>query len=150
MSFPANIFSGSIPSVFGNGLLGTAVTGLVRIPAFMANCTAILMVGELAIRGLTNTVSVFGLKPQEDSWISQTATAINGSGIRPYRFKTTQQLVISAAAFAALGIVGSEFVRVAGGQTPQIYNNILSFLGPIRIDTTPYFDAIAPMLGRVW
>jgi len=146
----SNVLSGSIPALFGNGLLGTAVTGLVRIPAFMANCTAILMVGELAIRGLTSTISAFGFKPDDDSWISTASKKINGSGVRPYNTYTNQQLVTAAIGFAALGIIGSEFVRVTGGQTPQIYNNILAFLGPIRIDTTPYFTAIAPMIGKIW
>lgn len=137
-----------IPSIFGNGLLGTAITGLVRIPSYMSNAVAILMVGELAIRMLSESLSFVGFKQQDDSWVSKASNTINGSGIRPYKDYTSANLAVSALGFAALGIVGSEFVRVAGGNAPRIYNNVLAFLGPIRIDHTPYLTVIGQMVGR--
>ncbi len=146
----SNLISGSIPSIFGNGILGTTVTGLIRVPAFMANCTAILMVGELAIRGLSQTLTVLGFQQKDDSFISKAAETITQSGIRPYKTWDAGHLVVSTVAFAALGIVGSEFVRVSSGTAPSIYNNILTFLGPLRIDNTPYLTAIGQLLGRAW
>lgn len=142
--------SNSIPRVFGDGLLGTAVTGLIRIPAIMSNCVAVLMVGELAIRGLSETISFFGFQPKDDSWLTKTAKNINESGVRPFKDMPAKELTIKAIAFAALGVVGSEFVRVTGGRAPGVYNNVLSFLGPLRLNSNPYLDNITPFLSRAW
>lgn len=146
----SNVINGAIPNVFGTGILGTAVTGLFRIPAFMANCTAVMMVGELAIRGLTNTISVLGFEPKEDFWVSKFAENLNNSGVRPYKNDSFNSLAVKAVAFAALGIIGSEFARVAGGQAPGVYNVVLAFLGPIRISNASYLDGIRPLIGRVF
>lgn len=142
--------SNTIPTVFGDGILGTAVTGLVRIPAIMSNCVAVMMVGELAIRGLSETLSYVGFQPKDESWLTKTAKSINESGVRPFKDMSARELAIKAVAFAALGIIGSEFVRVTGGRAPGVYNSVLSFLGPLRLDSNPYLDNIAPLLTRAW
>lgn len=140
-------FNGAIPKVFGNGLLGNAVTGLIRIPAFMSNCIAVMMVGELAIRGLTNVIQLVGLSPDKDSWVQSTATNITKYGVRPYKDMELGELLVRTVAFAALGIVASEITRVLGGTAPGVYNSVLSFLGPIRIDTRPYLTCVREVLG---
>ena len=146
----ANIISGSIPTLFGNGMIGTAVTGLVRVPAFLANCTAIMMVGELVIRGLSSVLSIAGFQQQEDSWIAKAAGYIGESGVRPYKNLGAADLAVKAAAFSALGVVGSEFARIASGDAPCVYNVVLSFLGPIRISTGPYLDSVMPLIRKFW
>lgn len=142
-----SFLNGAIPKVFGNGMLGGAVTGLVRIPAFMSNCIAVMMVGELAIRGLSGFLHTIGLNPSEDSWIQKTARDINSYGVRPYEKMPLKDLVVRTLAFAVLGIVGSEVIRVLGGTAPGIYNNVLTFMGPLRIDTRPYLVCVREMLS---
>lgn len=139
-----NLVNGSIPALFGNGLLGHSMTGLIRIPAFMANCTAVMMTGELAIRGLSSTLSAIGFNPSNESWLQKAANHFEN--IRPYKDAPAKELAVKMVALAALGVIGSEFVRIAGGPAPAIYNNILSVLGPIRIDTGAYLDNITPLL----
>jgi hypothetical protein len=167
-----NIFNNAIPSIFGNGLVGNAVTGLVRIPAFISNAVAVMMVAELAIRALSSALHAVGLNPSNDSWIHQAADTISEGGVRPYRpYKkildahgnpvldqnnqpryekthwTLGTLITRTVAYAALGIIGSEAVRILGGTAPGVYNNVLTLLGPIRIDTRPYLDCVRVLLA---
>src|SRR5215210_5844156 len=91
--------------VIANGLLGHAVTGLVRIPSFMSNCIAVMMVGEMAIRGLRSFFEVFGLRPSDNGFIQGVATHITNYGVRPYETIPTATLAVRMLGFATLGIL---------------------------------------------
>lgn len=149
MSLNVTAIRNAIPTLFGDSIVGKAMTGLVRIPAFLSNLTAVAMVAELTIRTLRSTLSQIGIGNDDTTWISRTAEKISESGIRPYRATPTKELVIKAIAFAALGVAATEFVNIIGGQAPAIYNNVLTFLGPIRIDNASYFTNIRPFLAAV-
>ncbi|MBA2368276.1 MAG: hypothetical protein H0V82_04545 [Candidatus Protochlamydia sp.] len=128
--------------LIANGILGHAVTGLVRIPSFMATCMSAMMVGEFAIRGLRNFFEVFGLRPSENSFIQGAATHVTNYGVRPYQDIPAGKLAGRLVAFAAIGIVGSELARLLGGAPPAIYNNVLAFMGPVRIDPRSYLTGV--------
>jgi len=138
-----NALNGGIPRVFGNGLLGTAVTGIGRITALMPTMIATLMIGELALRGLQNTLQGIGLKPTNDSWIARAGKYVSDHGARPYKDADTKTLAKQAVAFAIIGIVGNETMRVLGGQIPPIYNNVLAFIGPVRLSTKSQWEGMA-------
>ena len=131
-----------IPSIFGDGIFGRGVTGLLRIPAFMSNAITIMMVGELAMKGLSSGFESIGFKPAEDSWVQKGAKAITQYGVRPYKDLPLQVLLVRIVAFWALGVLGSEFVRILGGTAPGIYNDVLRLLGPLRIDSQPYLVGV--------
>jgi len=124
--------------IFGEGILGKSLTGLVRIPAFMASALGAVALGELCLRGIVNTLNQCGLKASDKSWLQHSAACIEEKGARPYKNTETKQLLIQAVAFCAIGIVGGEFARILGGQTPSIYNTVLSFIGPLRISSDSY------------
>jgi len=142
-----------IPSLFGQGLLGNAVTGLVRIPGFLASIAAVQIAAELAIRALSGTLSAVGFNFRDDSWVNRLSAKIIESGIRPYTlqeddynddvyYNTAPELVVKMVALAALGIAVNELVRILGGNAPSIYNHGLSFIGPIRIFSGSYLEGV--------
>lgn len=137
-----NIGSTVIPGIFGDGLFGKGVTGLLRIPAFMSNAITIMMVGELAMKGLSSSFESIGFKPAEDSWVQKGAKAITEYGVRPYKDLPLNVLLARIVAFWALGVLGSEFVRILGGTAPGIYNDTLRLLGPLRINSKPYLEGV--------
>lgn len=138
-------------TVFGrDSLMGAAVTGLVRIPAFLSSLVAVSIVAELSIRGLTTVLQTIGFEPAEKHWIQKTAQQINGTALRPFQDRQnwpSYRLAVQAAGFAAVGIVGSEFVRVLGGPAPAIYNNVLTLIGCVRIDSRSYVTAVNELLS---
>ncbi len=144
-----NALNGGIPKIFGNGLLGTAVTGLGRITALMPTMIATIMVGELALRGLQNILRGIGLEPKDDSWISQAGKKILEHGARPYEKTNSKTLALQALAFTAIGIVGSESMRVLGGEVPAIYNNVLAFMGPVRLSNQSYLEGVTTTLNAL-
>jgi hypothetical protein len=125
-----------------NGILGHAVTGLVRIPSFMSTCIAAMMVGEGAIRGLRSFFEVFGLRPSDNGFIQGAARHVTNYGVRPYQHLSNGELAGRIVAFSAIGIVGSELARLLGGAPPSIYNNVLAFMGPVRIDPNSYLTGM--------
>jgi hypothetical protein len=135
--------------LFGDGLLGRAFTGLVRIPGFLANCTAVMMVGELSIRGLSAIVASVGFEPRNDSWISTFATQIDRWELRPFKNVDVKALAIDIVVLSFLGIIGTEGANLLGGAAPTIYNNVLTFLGPIRISHTSYITNVTQLL-KAW
>ncbi len=143
---------GAIPYCFGNGLLGTACTGLVRIPAFMANIVAVSMVAELSFRLLGEIKGYLVGQGQLDGYMNCLADKLKSFGFRPYENRqdwTNQQLVIGAIAMGALAIFGTEFVNLVGGRTPDIYNIFLPFFGPMRIDPRSVYDTVPEALRRL-
>lgn len=139
----------AINYVFGEGVFGRGVTGLLRIPAFMSNAITIMMVGEIAMRGLSSAFKSVGFQPTEDSWVQKGAKTITHYGVRPYQDLPLTSLLYRVVCFWALGIAGSEFVRILGGRAPGIYNDVLSLLGPLRIDSNSYLDGVGKTMARI-
>lgn len=162
--------STAIQGVFGGGgLIPTAMTGIVRIPAICANFTAALMVAELALRALVELVRICGFKPDSEGYIAKTAKQFNEWGIRPFPPKETKveknegnekkteegyisadtiSLAKKAVILALLSNFSTEFVRIIGGNIPPIYNKVLSFLGPVRLSDRSLIDSIAAFFKR--
>lgn len=71
----------------GHGVLGHILTGLVRIPALMANIVAVGIAAELALRTLKATAAAIGFKPTHDSWVMKTARLMTDYNFRPFEEK---------------------------------------------------------------
>lgn len=129
--------SGAIPTVFGNGIVGSLMTATLRIPTFMANITAIAIIAELSLRGVTNTLGAIGFSPSSDSWIVKIGNQIDK--IRPYKDVSefpVKDLAVRALGCAVLSVIGTEFVRLVGGTAPGIYNHVLKYVGSIQVNPT--------------
>jgi hypothetical protein len=128
-----------VPSLFGNGIVGSAMNGLIRIPAFLANCAAVMVIGELAIRLLSGFLTAVGFEPKEGTWVDKITKHVSGvvGEFRPYGNRetyNTKKLIVRLIAFAAFSIIATELARLIAGPTPPIYNKVLTFLGPLRLD----------------
>lgn len=110
------------------------------------------------------------------SWVNDTSVKLNLSrfvptlNVRPFKLvpaevdttdpakhvirkeakNTAVQLVIQAVILTALGILANEGVRIIGGKTPSIYNNVLTVVGNIRIDDKPYLQNLRVLLTGTW
>lgn len=78
------------------------------------------------------------------SWI-YAKTHIN---IRPFKDKDTLPLLKGTIAAVGLGILLNEALRILAGPAPQIYNDILSFIGPVRIDSKPYLENVQNVFDK--
>ncbi len=133
-------------TLFGSGVLGHAMTGLIRIPAFLAAVEAASRVGELGIRLLTATLGVIGFEGKSENWVTKTANQLIHVDIRSHKAKDTLKLIKEIAVLTLLAIVATELVHFLGGQPPQIYNNVLAFLGPVRVFNGSYFQGVQESL----
>jgi len=130
--------------------------GLCRIPAMMVSVTAAAMVGELALRTLGGIWSGFFGTPSADSWPQKVAAFIHKSGARPYgeidvanNFKiSNRDLVLKAVAFSALAVLSFELASFLCGPAPTIYNNFLTFIGPVRFSSVPYLQGVQSVLSQ--
>lgn len=145
-----------IPSIFGDGLLGKAMNGLIRIPAFLANCAAVMVIGELAIRGLQFAVGSIGIcrGPEGDNrtWVDKITGPIGRAvnEFRPYADRerySTGSLFIRLIAFTAISIFATELARILAGATPGIYNKVLTVLGPLRLDSGAWLTNVRALFG---
>lgn len=140
-------------------VLGTLLTGTVRIPGYMASLIAAVMVGELALRAIETTLSTMGWKPQE-SQLQKWAEKTLPGGFRPFAYvqgvkndgsedkNTLKDLIKRIAFFVISGICISEFANVIGGSANTAYNNVLPFLGVVRIDTRHYWSGVNEVLTK--
>jgi hypothetical protein len=149
----------TIGAVFGDGYVGKAITGVGRIAALNVVCTAVLMTGELANRALTACLQATGLNPDPNNWIVRNARSISSkTGGRPYAYvaeqkdaqglvtapakNATRTLAYQAVAMAALGIIAFDVMTLLGGKAPPVYNKVLTFLGPVRIEDGFYLNNV--------
>lgn len=133
----------------------TTVNGLVRVPTLMVNITTVTHGAELTLRALSGVwCGLFG-KPQEGTWTGDLASGLRSCGIRPYgqldnrgEYKLkTSDLIIRTVVLAVIGALAFEFARFLCGEAPPIYNKVLTLLGPIRLDNTPYLDGFYSVLS---
>jgi len=133
-------------TLFGNGLLGNAMTGLIRIPAFLAAVEAATRVGELGIRALTHTLGFIGFQPTKDNWVVKLADEWVKVDIRSHKNKDTMKIVQEIFILTILAVAATELVYFLGGPPPAIYNNILAFLGPVRVFDGSYLQGVQTSL----
>lgn len=109
--------------------------GALRMPFLFANMNGALLVGEGAYRTVKATLNAFGFngENQVTKYISDHTPALAVQVLRPYQNLTNKQLAISALACCIIGTLGSELVSYVFGKAPAIYNNVLSWMGNIRI-----------------
>jgi hypothetical protein len=124
-----------------------ALGGCLRIPALLVSANAVAMTGELALRGLQTLLALAGIKVDDkDSLVNKAVAKLPANvNFRPYKNETqwtNKKLLISAVACAAIGIVGTEFANFFFGSAPDIYNRVLTYLGPVRIDNVSWFKNV--------
>lgn len=118
-----------------------ALGGCLRIPALIISANAVAMAGELVVRGLTTTLALAGIKVDNQDSVINKAVAIlekNNINFRPYKDLPIKTLVVSTVACAAIGILGTEFANLIFGPTPGIYNHVMKYFTPFRIDSTSW------------
>lgn len=118
-----------------------ALGGCLRIPALVISANAVAMAGELVVRGLQYALALTGIKvDSKDSLVNKAVAYLpTGVNFRPYRHMEIDKLAISTLTCAAVGIAGTELANFFFGNTPSIYNRVLTYLGPIRLDSSSYF-----------
>lgn len=172
MSIP----SGALPpvtikAVFGDGYLGQAFSGIGRVQALVLGAYAVTIVGELTLRGLTNAVEAVGFQPKPDNWlvkgwnaVSKKTGDVTGGRIHAYSPKVAAQglspeiaeknstkiLIIRAVACTVLSIVAFDIMTLLGGRTPPVYNRVLTFIGPFRINDEFYYTNVRNALTGTW
>lgn len=137
MNYLSSITNGQAVPVIGNVLTKT-VTGMIRIPALLANLAAISMVAEGALRVGRNVLGVVGIRAEKDNVLERIANKVDAFGIRPYKAYDNRKLIINAIAMTALSIVAIELVRILGGAPSSAYNVGLGLMGPFRLSENSY------------
>lgn len=120
--------------------------GLFRGPAVLGSLMGAAYIGELAMRGLTVAGAAIGLNVSEPAVGSYRATITDT--IRPHRHLPTKDVLIRGLALAVLGAIGFHLAGWAFGPAPTIYNECLSWLGPVRISNDVH-PLIAAMISYV-
>jgi hypothetical protein len=129
----------------GQGQVGAyfsaALGGCLRIPALVISANAVAMAGELVVRGLQYTLALTGIQVDSKNSLVNKAVAYLPTDVnfRPYRHMDINKLFISAVVCTGFGIAGTELANFFFGNTPSIYNRVLTYLGPIRLDSGSYF-----------
>jgi hypothetical protein len=130
-------------------VVSTAINGTIRVPALMTALASVTIASELVFRGLGTTLSVVGLEPKHDSWVEKLGGHINQ--VRPYKNQNQYPTHILARNFVITTLVAiatTELARVLAGPAPSWYNNVLAFMGPIRLDSSSYLEGVTQVLDR--
>lgn len=122
----------SSPIAYGINVLQV---GAMRMPMLFASINGTLIIGELVLRTTQAALQWIGFSGDSDlaRWFSKNTPDIVVAAMRPYRNHQNEQLITTAIACCVIGIVGNELVSVLFGKPPAIYNQILTYLGPIRV-----------------
>lgn len=150
-------------TIFGNGtVLNTAMTGLIRVPALLAQATAATMAAELTMRALSATIGTFFKNPTQNEYLEKVFKQFNIT-LRPFKNEeakpeinsnvqikepkwTTKKLALTAVVLTIIGIVANEFVRRLAGPPAPVYNKVLSFMGCIRLSQESYLTDVNNVL----
>ena len=106
--------------------------GLFRGPALLGALMGVSYIGEIAMRVLETAGSQIGInlpQAQEGSWRKTIRDTI-----RPYKDQSWKHVLLKGVALSIIGSLGFQFAALAFGPAPAIYNNVLAWLGPIRVD----------------
>lgn len=117
--------------------LNSLQTAALRVPCLIAAATGATLVGEVACRTVQGALSQIGFTG-ESSFAKRVSHYI--PDVRPYRHIALKELVKKALIVNALGILDVAAVKALCGPAPTIYNDVLQWFGPIRID-----DAAHPL-----
>ena len=118
----------------GQGILGHVLTGLVRIPALMANIVAVGIASELALRTLRGVASTIGFKPTRHSRLMKAAQKMSDYNFRPFEEKRISKhsnpLLSSSRAEAAGTSSSDDDASLLPGQattnsTKQLVGNLI-------------------------
>ena len=123
--------------------------GALRLPCLIASVGSVMRVAEIALRGISEALKFFGFNSNSTfaTWVSKAVDYV-----RPYKDNhTTTQLVKEALVLAAIGIAGNAVVSALFGPAPAVYNNVLQWVGPIRVssDNHPLIDMAANAIARI-
>ncbi len=128
---------------FAQQTLNTLQVGALRMPMLFASLNGALLVGEGALRVTTSVLKLFFSGDSDAAkWISKRIPTTAVNVMRPHKELSNQALAISALACCTIGILGTQLMAWGFGPAPSIYNDVLTFLGPIRID-----DTLHPLLA---
>ena len=154
-----------VPKVFGNGILGNAINGALRIPALCMSCMSALLAAEITLRGLEFALERIGIgKTKKVTWITTyfhktlgfdyrlfRATKLDRNGEltqTPSPYYNTASLITSFALVTIFAIVATEAVRMLAGKPPRIYK-LAAFLGPIQVSSKSYIEGIFSALKKL-
>lgn len=122
----------AIPISYLNHGVAALQTGAFRMPMLFASLNGALLAGEGVFRATTAILGGLGFNGFMQKVHDNTPT-IAIRVMRPYKDLKPKELVVSVLACSIIGILGTHAVAWAFGQAPAIYNNVLTWLGPIRI-----------------
>lgn len=124
----------------------------LRMPCYFAAINGSLLVGEGVYRGVKATLEFFGFTGESQfvKKIQEYTPVTAVKVMRPHQNLTRKELAISAVACCAIGILGTAFVAYVFGNPPNVYNNVLAWLGPVRLanDTHPVIGLIASAIRK--
>jgi hypothetical protein len=160
MSIGNITFGSAMSSIITQGSNGT-----FRISALLASVAATQMAGELSLRLINGVFHSVGLKPEQNGVVVKMSQYIAQIGLRPYgnektvtdadgtkntvREYSTRDLAIRLIALSVLAIVAFEAATVLCGSTPSIYNNILTFMGPLRVDPRSFLETTGEAIASI-
>lgn len=146
--------------------LNALQTGALRMPTLFAQMTAVLAIGEIAVRSIKYGLDFVGVstggklatKLSELTSITYKQKALSqgeeGEAVdqeitmnclRPFEKVSAKQLATVALVAGLFGNVGATAIDFAFGPAPAIYNRVLSFLGNIRVES----GAVHPLVSYV-
>lgn len=123
-------------------VLSIIQAGLFRGPAVLASLMAASYIGEVAMRGIQKAGEFVFINPPEAELGSWRDTITRT--VRPYKDLPLKDVAIKGLALAVLGTLGFYLAGLLFGPAPEIYNGVLSLLGPIRVsnDMHPLISAV--------
>lgn len=118
---------------------------VLRMPVLYASMHGALLAGEIVTRIMLVALNCLDFSGDGGlaKWVSDRTSDWLLDMIRPYRRVTNEGLVIGVVVCCVIGTLGSELISNRFGNPPPIYNQVLSFLGPIRVanDRHPFLEA---------
>jgi hypothetical protein len=126
--------------------------GALRLPCLMASVGSVVRLAEISLRGVSSTLDFIGFKGE--STFSRCVTR-GVDYVRPYKNEgdhSTKKLLIEAAILATIGVIGNTFVSTLFGPPPGIYNQVLQWVGPIRVvaDSHPLIEMLAKRVASIY
>lgn len=143
--------------------INALLAGTCRIPVLIGSAKAAVLFGTVALRGCKSILGYTGWtgpnifeKISSSEWMPKyfRVKVQNTSSEATLPAQTeehsTYDMFVAGVALAALTIVGNAAVSYLFGPAPKIYNEVLSWVGPIRIsnETYPGFEYIAQVLKK--
>lgn len=116
-------------------VMSFSTNGISRITGLMVCAEAGIMVSDLALRAMRQTVELSGFRFEENGLVKAFSGDILGAPVRQFAHLATGELAKRALVFTVAGLALFQIADYFCGKTPTIYNRVIRFVSPLELST---------------